>query len=111
MEIPRMSEINRMVVRSNNTIRSENIETTLSNDDGFLRVKVTIRGVEPNRTIAIGVALLQNGRTYATSSQSVTSGRGCNGGLTNVSREFEFVIIGSEGDSYETRVVAHYISG
>lgn len=106
-----MSEINRVILRSNNTIRSESIETTMTSDDGFLRVKVTIRAVEPNRTIAIGVALLQNGRNYATSSQSVTSGRGSNGGLTNVSREFEFVIIGTEGDSYETRVVAHYICG
>lgn len=111
METPKMSEINRMVVRSNNTIRTENIETSLSNEDGLLRVRVTIRGVEPNRNIAIGVILLQNGRTYATSTESVASGRGCNGGLTNVSREFEFVIIGSEGDSYEARVVAHYIYG
>ncbi|WP_054742865.1 hypothetical protein [Cellulosilyticum ruminicola] len=106
-----MSEVNRMVVRSNNTIRNENIETSLVNEDGLLRVRVTIRGVEPNRNIAIAVILLQNGRTYATSTESIASGRGYNGGLTNINREFEFVIIGSEGDSYETRVVAHYICG
>ena len=106
-----MSDTSRVVVRSN-VIRNECIETNIRNEDGFLRVNVTVRGVEPGRNIAVGVALLQNGRTYATSSQSICSGRSYGGGLTNVTvKDFEFVIIGNEGDSYEARVVAHYICG
>lgn len=37
METRKMSEVNRMVVRSSNTIRNDSIETSLSNEDGLLR--------------------------------------------------------------------------